>query len=144
MKNEMNAELSPPQQSLVDCYRKLATVLREHGDELAPLPRKQSRAGCGSPTHFDERQVETVLSGIEREPDAFLIHGLDGRCRDQSHRHALTDGHDESVRNPALDLNRSHHRVGSERFSHGVQVTPNRGLGPDTSRLEHFRAREVA
>lgn len=37
MKNAMGVELTPAEASLVECYEKLATTLREHGDELPPF-----------------------------------------------------------------------------------------------------------
>lgn len=39
MKNAMDVELTPAEASLVECYEKLATTLREHGDELPPFAR---------------------------------------------------------------------------------------------------------
>ena len=39
MKNAMGIELTPAETSLVECYEKLATTLREHGDELPPFAR---------------------------------------------------------------------------------------------------------
>lgn len=39
MKNAMGVELTPAEASLVGCYEKLATTLREHGDELPPFAR---------------------------------------------------------------------------------------------------------
>lgn len=39
MKNAMGVELRPAEASLVECYEKLATTLREHGDELPPFAR---------------------------------------------------------------------------------------------------------
>lgn len=39
MKNAMDVELTPAEASLVGCYEKLATTLREHGDELPPFSR---------------------------------------------------------------------------------------------------------
>lgn len=39
MKNAMGVELTPAEASLVECYEKLATTLRENGDELPPFAR---------------------------------------------------------------------------------------------------------
>jgi len=39
VKNAMGVELTPAEASLVECYEKLATTLREHGDELPPFAR---------------------------------------------------------------------------------------------------------
>ena len=39
MKNAMGVELSAAESELVACYERLATTLREHGDELPPFAR---------------------------------------------------------------------------------------------------------
>jgi hypothetical protein len=39
VKNAMGVELSAAESELVACYERLATTLREHGDELPPFAR---------------------------------------------------------------------------------------------------------
>lgn len=38
----MSTELNQAEAKLVDCYRSLETVLREHGDQLAPFAQRNS------------------------------------------------------------------------------------------------------
>ena len=42
MKNAMGVELTPAESDLVACYERLATTVREHGDELPPFARSNA------------------------------------------------------------------------------------------------------
>jgi hypothetical protein len=42
VKNAMGVELTPAESELVACYERLATTLREHGDELPPFARSNA------------------------------------------------------------------------------------------------------
>jgi hypothetical protein len=60
MKNEMGQELGPAQQQLVACYRSLATVLKEHGGELAPFEERNAVKALAC--------LWQVMNGLDMDP----------------------------------------------------------------------------
>ncbi len=60
MKNAMGTELSPAEASLVECYERLATTLREQGDELPPFARSNAKKALGA--------LWQVANGLDMEP----------------------------------------------------------------------------
>ena len=60
MKNEMEQELTRPQQELVACYRKLEEVLKEHRNELAPFEERNAIKALAA--------LWQVMNGLDMDP----------------------------------------------------------------------------
>jgi hypothetical protein len=56
----MNAELDQAEAKLAECYRSLETVLREHGDQLAPFARRNSTKALAA--------LWQVMNGLDQDP----------------------------------------------------------------------------
>ena len=60
MKNTMGVELTPAEASLVECYQRLATTLREEGEHLPPFARRNATKACAA--------LWQVANGLDMEP----------------------------------------------------------------------------
>ena len=60
MKNAMGVELGAAESSLVECYERLASTLREHGDELPPFARSNATKALAA--------LWQVANGLDVEP----------------------------------------------------------------------------
>lgn len=56
----MSAELNQAEAKLVECYRSLETVLREHGDQLAPFAQRNSTKALAA--------LWQVMNGLDQDP----------------------------------------------------------------------------
>lgn len=56
----MTAELSPPQQQLIDCYQSLVAVLSEHAEELAPFEQRNALKATAA--------LWQVMNGLDQDP----------------------------------------------------------------------------
>jgi hypothetical protein len=54
------SELTDAEAKLVDCYRSLAAVLAENGDELAPYQQRNALKALGA--------LWQVMNGLDMEP----------------------------------------------------------------------------
>ena len=63
MKNTMGVELTPAEASLVECYQRLATTLREEGEHLPPFARRNATKACAA--------LWQVANGLDMEPGQF-------------------------------------------------------------------------
>ncbi len=59
--NVYGEELTPAQERLASCYDELVTVLRQHGDDLAPFERRNALKAAAALWH--------VVNGLDLEPD---------------------------------------------------------------------------
>lgn len=62
----MSAELNQAEAKLVECYRSLETVLREHGDQLAPFAQRNSIKALAA--------LWQVMNGLDQDPGP--VYGL--------------------------------------------------------------------
>jgi hypothetical protein len=60
MQNHMGHELSEPEAVLVDVYRRLASVLEMHGDDLPPFARRNGLKALAS--------MWQVMNGLDMDP----------------------------------------------------------------------------
>lgn len=60
MNNAMGTELTPAEANLVECYERLASTLREHGDELPPFARSNAKKALAA--------LWQVANGLDMEP----------------------------------------------------------------------------
>jgi len=60
MKNAMGVELSAAEESLVECYERLATTLREQGDDLPPFAKRNATKALAA--------LWQVANGLDMEP----------------------------------------------------------------------------
>ncbi len=60
MKNTMGVELTPAEASLVECYERLATTLREEGGQLPPFARRNATKALAA--------LWQVANGLDMEP----------------------------------------------------------------------------
>ncbi|HEY7659277.1 MAG TPA: hypothetical protein VIC58_01605 [Actinomycetota bacterium] len=60
MNNAMGVELSAPEADLVECYERLASILRERGDELPPFARRNATKALAA--------LWQVANGLDVEP----------------------------------------------------------------------------
>ena len=60
MNNVMGNELTDAEARLVECYRSLAAILAEHGDELAPYQQRNALKALGA--------LWQVMNGLDMEP----------------------------------------------------------------------------
>jgi hypothetical protein len=56
----VSAELNQAEAKLVDCYRSLETVLREHSDQLAPFAQRNSIKALAA--------LWQVMNGLDQDP----------------------------------------------------------------------------
>ena len=60
MKNTMGVELTQAEASLVECYERLATTLREEGKDLSPFARRNATKALAA--------LWQVANGLDMEP----------------------------------------------------------------------------
>jgi len=60
VKNTMGVELTPAEASLVECYERLATTLREEGGHLPPFARRNATKALAA--------LWQVANGLDMEP----------------------------------------------------------------------------
>jgi hypothetical protein len=56
----MSAELNQAEAKLVECYRSLEAVLREHGEQLAPFAQRNSIKALAA--------LWQVMNGLDQDP----------------------------------------------------------------------------
>ncbi|HET6770226.1 MAG TPA: hypothetical protein VFH75_01130 [Actinomycetota bacterium] len=56
----MSAELNQAEAKLVECYRSLETVLREHGHQLAPFAHRNSIKALAA--------LWQIMNGLDQDP----------------------------------------------------------------------------
>lgn len=61
MKNALDRELAAHQAELVECYRKLEGILRDHRDDLAPFEERNALKALAA--------LWQVMNGLDMEPD---------------------------------------------------------------------------
>jgi len=60
MNNAMGVELTAAETSLVECYERLASTLREQGDDLPPFARRNATKALAA--------LWQVANGLDMEP----------------------------------------------------------------------------
>jgi len=60
MNNAMGVELTTAEESLVECYERLATTLREQGDDLPPFAKRNATKALAA--------LWQVANGLDMEP----------------------------------------------------------------------------
>jgi hypothetical protein len=60
VKNTMDVELTPAEASLVECYERLATTLREEGEDLPPFAKRNATKALAA--------LWQVANGLDMDP----------------------------------------------------------------------------
>jgi hypothetical protein len=58
--NSLGGDLTTAEAKLVECYRSLAEIVAEHGDELAPYQQRNALKALGA--------LWQVMNGLDMEP----------------------------------------------------------------------------
>ena len=61
MKNALGEELTPQQAEIAACYEKLVTLLKEHGDDLAPFEQRNCLKAVAA--------LWQVMNGLDMDPE---------------------------------------------------------------------------